>query len=95
MGTSGNWVNADRCRAGKVTALGEDERAELARLRKAPFLLAQAGVAAGKLPRRAEVLGVPIFQDFSGVLSPGCHMPAASRPPMCRRKRLSVFAGHA
>jgi transposase len=33
-GTLGNWVNADRRRRGDGTALGEDERAELARLRK-------------------------------------------------------------
>src|SRR5438105_15188156 len=33
-GTLGNWVNADRRRRGDGTgALGEDERAELARLR--------------------------------------------------------------
>ena len=30
----GNWVNADRDRRGGDGALGEDERAELARLRK-------------------------------------------------------------
>jgi transposase len=34
-GTLGNWVNADRRRRGEADgALGEDERAELARLRK-------------------------------------------------------------
>ena len=34
-GTLGNWVNADRRRRGEGNgALGEDERAELARLRK-------------------------------------------------------------
>ena len=34
-GTLGNWVNADKRRRGDGTeALGEDERAELARLRK-------------------------------------------------------------
>src|SRR5213594_3639745 len=34
-GTLGNWVNADRRRRGGAgTELGEDERAELARLRK-------------------------------------------------------------
>ncbi|HET9082557.1 MAG TPA: transposase [Trebonia sp.] len=34
-GTLGNWVNADRRRRGEVDgALSEDERAELARLRK-------------------------------------------------------------
>ena len=34
-GTLGNWVNADRRRRGDGSgALGEDERAELARLRK-------------------------------------------------------------
>ena len=34
-GTLGNWVNADRRRRGEGGgALGEDERAELARLRK-------------------------------------------------------------
>ena len=34
-GTLGNWVNADRRRRGDGNgALGEDERAELARLRK-------------------------------------------------------------
>jgi transposase len=34
-GTLGNWVNADkRRRGGADGALGEDERAELARLRK-------------------------------------------------------------
>src|SRR6516165_5162685 len=33
-GTLGNWVNADRRRRGDGTGLGEDERAELARLRK-------------------------------------------------------------
>ena len=34
-GTLGNWVNADRRRRGEGDgALGEDERAELARLRK-------------------------------------------------------------
>ena len=33
-GTLGNWVNADRRRRGDGTELGEDERAELARLRK-------------------------------------------------------------
>jgi transposase len=34
-GTLGNWVNADRRRRGDGTgALSEDERAELARLRK-------------------------------------------------------------
>ena len=33
-GTLGNWVNADRDRCGGDGALGEDERAELARLRR-------------------------------------------------------------
>jgi transposase len=33
-GTLGNWVNADRRRRGDGTELGEDERVELARLRK-------------------------------------------------------------
>jgi transposase len=34
-GTLGNWVNADRCRRGDGSgALDEDERAELARLRR-------------------------------------------------------------
>jgi transposase len=34
-GTVGNWVNAGRCRRGEQDgALSEDERAELARLRK-------------------------------------------------------------
>jgi transposase-like protein len=33
-GTLGNWVNADRRRRGDGTEPGEDERAELARLRK-------------------------------------------------------------
>ena len=33
-GTLGNWVNADKRRRGGNGALGEDERAELARLRK-------------------------------------------------------------
>ena len=34
-GTLGNWVNADKCRRGDGSgALDEDERAELARLRK-------------------------------------------------------------
>ena len=33
-GTLGNWVNADRRRRDDGTELGEDERAELARLRK-------------------------------------------------------------
>src|ERR1700745_3985707 len=33
-GTLGNWVNADKRRRGDGTELGEDERAELARLRK-------------------------------------------------------------
>jgi len=33
-GTLGNWVNADQRRHGTDGALGEDERAELARLRK-------------------------------------------------------------
>jgi len=33
-GTSGNWVNADARRRGGDGALSEDERAELARLRK-------------------------------------------------------------
>ena len=33
-GTLGNWVNADRRRRGGGTELGEDERAELARLRR-------------------------------------------------------------
>jgi transposase len=33
-GTLGNWVNADRTRHGGDGQLGEDERAELARLRK-------------------------------------------------------------
>ena len=33
-GTLANWVNADRRRRGDGTELGEDERAELARLRK-------------------------------------------------------------
>jgi transposase len=33
-GTLGNWVNADRDRRGGDGALNEDERAELARLRK-------------------------------------------------------------
>jgi transposase len=33
-GTLGNWVNADRRRRGDGTELGEDERAELTRLRK-------------------------------------------------------------
>ena len=32
QGTLGNWVNADRRRRGDGTELGEDERAELARL---------------------------------------------------------------
>jgi transposase len=40
-GTLGNWVNADRRRRGEADgALGEDERAELARLRKANAELA-------------------------------------------------------
>ena len=33
-GTLANWVNADRRRRGDGSELGEDERAELARLRK-------------------------------------------------------------
>ena len=33
-GTLGNWVNADKRRRGDEAGLGEDERAELARLRK-------------------------------------------------------------
>jgi transposase len=33
-GSLGNWVNADRRRRGDGTGLGEDERAELTRLRK-------------------------------------------------------------
>ena len=33
-GTLGNWVNADARRRGSDGALSEDERAELARLRK-------------------------------------------------------------
>ena len=33
-GTLGNWVNADRRRHGDGSELGEDERAELVRLRK-------------------------------------------------------------
>jgi len=33
-GTLGNWVEADRRRRGDGAGLGEDERAELARLRK-------------------------------------------------------------
>jgi transposase len=33
-GTLANWVNADRRRRGDGPELGEDERAELARLRK-------------------------------------------------------------
>ena len=33
-GTLGNWVNADRRRRDDGTELGEDERAELARLRR-------------------------------------------------------------
>ena len=33
-GTLGNWVNADRRRRGDGSELGEDERAELARLRR-------------------------------------------------------------
>jgi transposase len=33
-GTLGNWVNADQRRRGGDGALSEDERAELARLRK-------------------------------------------------------------
>jgi transposase len=33
-GTLGNWVDADRRRRGEGTELAEDERAELARLRK-------------------------------------------------------------
>jgi transposase len=33
-GTLGNWVNADRNRQGGDGILSEDERAELARLRK-------------------------------------------------------------
>jgi len=33
-GTLGNWVNADKRRRGDGGELGEDERAELARLRK-------------------------------------------------------------
>ena len=33
-GTLGNWVNADRRRRGDRAELREDERAELARLRK-------------------------------------------------------------
>ena len=32
--TLGNWVNADQRRCGDETELGEDERVELARLRK-------------------------------------------------------------
>jgi transposase len=33
-GTLGNWVNADRSRSGGDGMISEDERAELARLRK-------------------------------------------------------------
>jgi transposase len=33
-GTLGNWVNADRRRRGEGDVLAEDERAELARLRR-------------------------------------------------------------
>jgi transposase len=33
-GTLGNWVNADKRRRGSDGVLGEDERSELARLRK-------------------------------------------------------------
>jgi transposase len=33
-GTLGNWVNADKRHRGEVTELSEDERSELARLRK-------------------------------------------------------------
>jgi transposase len=33
-GTLGNWVNADKRRRGDGSALGEDERVELARLRR-------------------------------------------------------------
>ena len=41
-GTLGNWVNADRRRRGDGTELGEDKRAELARLRKENAKLAMA-----------------------------------------------------
>src|SRR5437763_14480331 len=41
-GTLGNWVNADRRRGEADGALGEDERAELARLRKENAELALA-----------------------------------------------------
>ena len=48
-GTLGNWVNADRRRRGEGDgALGEDERAELARLRKENAELAmEAGATRG------------------------------------------------
>jgi transposase len=53
-GTLGNWVNTDRRRSGEGDgALGEDERAELARPRPSRPERA-AAAAAGKAPNSAD-----------------------------------------
>jgi transposase len=58
-GTLANWVNADRRRRGDGNgALGEDERAELSRLRRENAELA--------MERCAQALGGPLVKDAMG-----------------------------
>ena len=62
-GTLGNWVNADRrLREGGDGRLGEDERAELARLRKENAELAME-------VRCAQTLGGPLGQGRDGAVA--------------------------